>query len=170
MQHAAMAFYQWMAQIIVQIQEKHSGRLKEEELTNSSKDIFYNGLREEYKSLIAHLKDKLGVKLTDLLQEVRKIEGMEQRKKSRHGYPPSVSAKNNYKDKNEGYNPNYKGHHYKDKKAKGIAVRMVNTDEGPEEDEPTYLDDHPLPPEKDITMWKDGYYYCMLQQADETDR
>ena len=48
------AFYQRMTPIIVQIQEKHAGHLKEEELANTAKDAFYNGLREEYKPLIAH--------------------------------------------------------------------------------------------------------------------
>ena len=166
----ARAFYQGMMQVIVQIQEKHVGHLKEYELANSSKDVFYNGLREEYKLLIAHLKDKPGVKLRDLLQEVGKIEEMEQCKKAQHGYPPSVLAKSNYKDKTDGYNSSYKNHHYQDKKAEGIGVRMVNDEEFLEEDELTSLDDDSLPPEKDLTVWKDGYYYCMLQQADETDR
>ena len=44
---SAKAFYQRMTLIIVQIQEKHAGRLKEEELANTAKDAFYNGLREE---------------------------------------------------------------------------------------------------------------------------
>ena len=54
----AKAFYQRMTPIIVQIQEKHAGHLKEEELANNAKDTFYNGLREEYKHLIAHKVDK----------------------------------------------------------------------------------------------------------------
>ena len=70
----ARAFYQRMTPIIVQIQEKHAGQLKEEELANTVKDAFYHGLREEYKPLIVHKLDGPGIKMSDLLQEVRKIE------------------------------------------------------------------------------------------------
>ena len=55
---SAKAFYQRMTPIIVQIQEKHAGHLKEEELANTTKDAFYDGLREEYKPLIAHKVDR----------------------------------------------------------------------------------------------------------------
>ena len=67
---SAKAFYQRMTPIIVQIQEKHAGHLKEEELANTAKDAFYNGLREEYKPLIAHKVDKPDIRVSDLLQEV----------------------------------------------------------------------------------------------------
>ena len=66
----AKSFYQRMTLIIVQIQEKHAGCLKEEELANTAKDAFYNGLREEYKPLIAHKVDKPDVRVSNLLQEV----------------------------------------------------------------------------------------------------
>ena len=68
-----------MTPIIVQIQEKHAGCLKEEELVNTIKDAFYNGLREEYKPLIAHKVDKPDIRVSDLLQEMRKIEENEAR-------------------------------------------------------------------------------------------
>ena len=77
---SAKAFYQRMTPIIVQIQEKHAGHLKEEELVNTAKDAFYNRLREEYKPLIAHKVDKLDIRVSDLLQEVRKIEENEARR------------------------------------------------------------------------------------------
>ena len=67
---SAKAFYQRMTPIIVQIQEKHAGHLKEEELANTAKDAFYNGLREEYKPLIAHKVDKPDIRVSDLIQEV----------------------------------------------------------------------------------------------------
>ena len=67
---SAKAFYQRMTPIIVQIQEKHAGHLKEEELANTAKDAFYNGMREEYKPLIAHKVDKPDIRVSDLLQEV----------------------------------------------------------------------------------------------------
>ena len=67
---SAKAFYQRMTPIIVQIQEKHAGHLKEEELANTTKDAFYNGLRKEYKPLIAQNMDKPDIRVSDLLQEV----------------------------------------------------------------------------------------------------
>ena len=100
---SARAFYQRMTPIIVQIQEKHTGRLKEEELANTAKEAFYNGLHEEFKPLIAHKVDQPGIKVSNLLQEVRRIEENEARRHSR--YPPSVSAKN----MNSNNNNNYKG-------------------------------------------------------------
>ena len=168
----ARAFYQRMTPIIVQIQEKHAGRLKEEELANMAKEAFYNGLREEFKPLIAHKLDQPGIKMSDLLQEVRKIEESENRRCSR--YPPSVSAKNlnsnnNYKSGSDGYrnqqNSGYKPNNYQDKKQDTIGVRMVTlADEREEEgtDSPS-----PNPQDNSQSIWKDGYYYCLLQQADE---
>ena len=171
----ARAFYQRMTPIIVQIQEKHAGRLKEEELANTAKDAFYHGLREEFKPLIAHKLDKPGVKMSDLLQEVRKIEESENRKRSR--YPSSVSAKNinnsnNFKNGSDGYrsqqNSGYKHNNYRDKKQDTIGVRMVApAEEGEEEetDEPSSNSS-----EDSQSIWKDGYYYCLLQQADEENK
>ena len=104
----AKAFYQRMTPIIVQIQEKHAGHLKEEELANTAKDAFYNGLREEYKPLIAHKVDKPDIRVSDLLQEVRKIEENEARRWAI--YPPSVLARNNNNNNsNVTNNLNYKG-------------------------------------------------------------
>ena len=172
---SAKAFYQRMTPIIVQIQEKHAGHLKEEELANTAKDAFYNGLREEYKPLIAHKVDKPDIRVSDLLQEVRKIEENEVRRRAR--YPPSVSARNNNNNNNTySHNSTYKGQsdgtgykspHYKDKKPDTIGVRMVNTDDP---------DDGAIPAETEanssedgITIWNDGYYYCLRQQADDVD-
>ena len=97
--------------------------MKEEELANTAKDAFYNGLREEYKPLIAHKVDKPDIRVSDLLKEVRKIEENEARRRAR--YPPSVSARNNNNTNNNSYSTTYKGQsdgtgykgsHYKDNK------------------------------------------------------
>ena len=74
------AFYQRMTPIIVQIQEKHAGHLKEQQLAITAKDALYNDLREEYNPLIAHKVDKPDIRISDLLQEVRKIEENEARR------------------------------------------------------------------------------------------
>ena len=68
--------------------------------------------------------------MSDLLQEVQKLEENEARGWAR--YPPSVSARNNnsngnsptYKGQSDG--TGYKGSHYKDKKPDTIGVRIVN--------------------------------------------
>ena len=93
---------QRMTPIIIQIQEKHAGCLKEEELANTAKDAFCNGLREEYKPLTAHKVDKLDIRVPNLLQKVRKIEDNEARRQAR--YLPSVLARNsnNNNSNNEG--------------------------------------------------------------------
>ena len=103
---SAKVFYQRMTPIIVQIQEKHAGHLKEEELANTTKYTFHNGLREEYKPLIAHKVDKPDIRVSDLLQEVRKIEENEARRQAR--YSPSVLARNS-NNNNSNNNNNYKG-------------------------------------------------------------
>ena len=170
---SAKAFYQRMTPIIVQIQEKHAGHLKEEELANTAKDAFHDGLREEYKPLIAHKVDKLDIGVSNLLQEVRKIEENEARRRAR--YPPSVSARNNnnnnnnnshsttYKGQSDG--TGYKGSHYKDKKPDAIGVRMVNTNDP--DDGAIPAETEAKSPEDGITIWNDGYYYCLRQQADD---
>ena len=170
----AKAFYQRMIPIIVQIQEKHAGHLKEEELANTAKDAFYNGLREEYKPLIAHKVDKPDIRVSDLLQDVQKIEENEARRWAR--YPPSVLARNNNNNNNNSHSTTYKGQpdgtgykgsHYKDKKSDTIGVRMVNADNP---------DDGAIPaktevksPEDGIMIWNDRYYYCLRQQAYDVD-
>ena len=169
---SAKAFYQRMTPIIVQIQEKHAGHLKEEELANTAKDAFYNGLREEYKPLIAHKVDKPDIRVSDLLQEVQKIEENKARRWAR--YPPSVSARNNYNNnshsptyKGQSDGTGYKGSHYKDKKLDTIGVRMVNADDP--DDGAIPVETEVKSPEDGITIWNDGYYYCLRQQADDVD-
>ena len=145
-------------------------------MANTAKEVFYNGLQEEFKPLIAHKVDQPGIKMSDLLQEVQRIEENEARRRSR--YPPSVSAKNmnnnnnNYKDNTDGYRNNqqngYKPSSYRDKKQDTISVRMVApVDEG-EEEETGDPDSNSV--ENDQSVWKDGYYYCLLQQADEENK
>ena len=166
---SAKAFYQRMAPIIIQIKEKHAGHLKEEELANTTKDSFYNSLREKYKPLITHKVDKLDIRVSNLLQEVRKIEENEARRQTK--YPPSVSARNS-NNKNSNNNNNYKGqtdgtgyksHHYKDKKPDAIGIRMVNDNEMAVAENDVKL------PEDNYSIWNDGYCYCLKQQTDEVD-
>ena len=168
------AFYQRMTPIIVQIQEKHAGHLREEELANIARDAFYNGLREEYKPLITHKVDQPDIRESDLLQEVRKIEENEARRWAR--YPVSLSARNNNNNNNNSHSTTYKGQsngtgykgsHYKDKKPDAIGVWMVKANDP---------DDGGLPaeaeaksPENGVMIWNDGYYYCLRQQADDVD-
>ena len=130
---SAKAFYQRMTPIIVQIQEKHAGHLKEEELANTAKDAFYNGLREEYKPLIAHKVDKPDIRVSDLLQEVRKKrkmrpeDGLDTPHLSRRRNNNNNSHSPAYKGQSDG--TSYKGSHFKDKKTDTIGVRMVNADD-----------------------------------------
>ena len=49
-------------------------------ISKHTKDAFYNGMREEYKPLIGHKVDKPDIRVSDLLQEVRKIEENEARR------------------------------------------------------------------------------------------
>ena len=97
---------------------------------------------------------------------------MRNRKQAR--YPASVSAKNtnnnnNYKSGSDGYrnqqNNNYKPNTYRDKKQETIGIRMVAPAE--EGDEEETEDTNPKSVEDTQSIWKDGYYYCLLQQADE---
>ena len=171
---SAKAFYQRMTPMIVQIQEKHAGCLKEEELANTAKDAFYNGLREEYKPLIAHKVDKPDIRVSDLLQEVQKIEENEARRWAR--YPLSVSVRNNNNNNNNSHSTTYKGQsdgtgykgpHYKDKKPDAFEVRMVNTDDP--DDGAIPVETEAKSPEDGVTIWNDGYYYCLRQQADDVD-
>ena len=171
---SAKDFYARMTPIIVQIQEKHAGHLKEEKLANTARDAFYNGLREEYKPLIAHKVEKPDIRESDLLQEVQKIEENEARRRAR--YPLSVLVRNNNNKNNNSHSTTYegqsdgtgyKGSHYKDKKPDAIGVRMVNADDP---------DDAGLPaeaaaksPEDGVMIWNDGYYYCLRQQTDDVD-
>ena len=87
------AFYQRMIPIIVQIPEKHVGHLKEEELANTAKDAFYNGLREAYKPLIAHKVDKPDIRVSRCSR-----------------YPPSLWARNNNNNNNYNFDVKYEGH------------------------------------------------------------
>ena len=152
-----------------------SGKTCWEELTNTAKDALYNGLREEYKPLIAHKVDKPDIRVSDLLQEVRKIEENEARRQAR--YPPSMSARNNNSNNSNNNNSSnykgwtdetgYKGSHYKDKKPDAIGVQMVNAKDADDRGIPAKTD--VKSPEDGVTIWNDGYYYCLRQQADDVD-
>ena len=81
-------------------------------------------------------------------------------------------ARNNNSNNNNNNNTNYKGQTdrtgYKDKKPDAIGVRIVNADDPDDGTIPAKTD--VKSPEDGITIWNDGYYYCLRQQADDVDQ
>ena len=53
-------------------------RLHEMELEQMAQEAFYNGLRDEYKPMVVHMLENLGVTVGDLIEAVRKVESTQE--------------------------------------------------------------------------------------------
>jgi len=160
---------------MVALHKLHSGRLNGEELAKTAKESFYNGLREEYKPMVVHLKDKPEVRVSDLLQAVRRIEEDNDRGRGRRrdtgSYPPSVSACN-YKGNSDqsrndsGYPAAKDKQYYRNRDNKPpVGVHASQTGTVESEDETKWIDS-----EDETAIYLDGYYCSVIQQADDEDR
>ena len=151
-------YFQRMVHLQVAIQDKYPTRLSDGELEHTAQEVYFNGLREEYKPRVAYMLERPDITITDLVEAVRHIEADAERRRIQRldaaHYPPSTSA---------GFKPTYRKDHPKDGKdgghrnnnnhgrgvinAKPAQVESESESEGsnPEEEErQRMLDEHAL--------------------------
>ena len=170
----AKNYYQRLSQVMVSLRKLHSGRLNSDELAKTAKESFYNGLREEYKPMVVHLKDKPNIRVSDLLQAVRVIEEDNDRGRGRRrdtgGYPPSVSTRGGYKNDQNYQQAKDKPYYWnRDNKPAGtgtpVGVHAAQMEAEPEAEQGKLIDS-----DDEAAIYLDGYYCSVIHQADEEDR
>ena len=152
------------------MQEHHEERFKEGELDLVAKEAFFEGLRPEYRPMIAHLMGKRECKTLDLLAKIRKEEETEERHRGdRRSYHYSSRSRHSSKDREpdqkSGYRYPWDGHS-DHRRRDGLAMRVAQIEEDEEDDE----DEDPMFTKEDCDMvFKDAYYVGVARIADEDD-
>ena len=67
---SAQDYFEQMVQLQVVIQDKYPTRLKDAELEQTAQEVYFNGLRDEFKLRVAYMLDNPGIKVTDLVEAV----------------------------------------------------------------------------------------------------
>ena len=70
MQEPIKAYYEWMADIAVKLEQYHRDRFCPRELSMVKKDCFYVGLKEHNKYLVSHMKDSPQYGRMQMLKEI----------------------------------------------------------------------------------------------------
>ena len=170
---SAQDYYERLVRLQVAIQDKYPERLHELELERTAQEAFYNGLRDEFKPMIVHMLENPLVTVGDLVEAVRKIEAIQERRRIQRQdashYPASTSTsyhkpafnkdKNKDKDKGNGYG----------KGAIKAKAAQVQTDiESETDDASEYSEEERAADEN--ALWRDGYYCCAIRHADQSEQ
>ena len=111
---SAQDYFEGMVWLQVAIQDKYLTWLKYAELERTAQEVYFNGLRDEFKLRVAYMLDNPGIKVTDLVQAVRHIEATTKwhriQRQDESYYPASTSAKPTYQ-KDQRKDPNGKNNH-----------------------------------------------------------
>ena len=112
------AYYEWMADISVKLEQYHSDHFGLGELSLMKKDCFYAGLKEHNKYLVSYMKDRDQYGLAQMLKEIQEQEDSH--------YPANTTPKPPSHD-----NPNKNTTHYDRKsssydKNRTYAVRQTD--------------------------------------------
>ena len=93
---SAQDYYEWLICLQVAIQDKYPERVHDMELERTAQEAYYNGLRDEYKPMIVHMLESPDVTVGDLVEVVRKVESIQERRRIQRQdaarYPASTSA------------------------------------------------------------------------------
>ena len=91
---SAQDYYEQLIRLQVAIQDKYPECLHDLQLERMAQETFYNGLQEEYKSMVIHMLESPNVTIGDLVEAVRKIEAMNKcqclQQIDATRYPPSI--------------------------------------------------------------------------------
>ena len=153
-------YYECMVDISVALKEYHRDQLQPGELAKMKKQCFFAGLRENYKYLVSHLKDRDDVDPVFMLKEIWEC--------NESWYPASISnplkgtgdgpAKNtNYYDKK-----NYDWHGYGN-----YTVRTANVRDEPDDYKSDSLSEDVSEWENDDVQQDKSYHMGVMTMANE---
>ena len=151
------AYYEWMADVSMKLEQYHGDRFGPGELSLMKKDCFYAGLKESNKYLVSHMKDQPHYGPAQMLKEIREQEDSR--------YPPNTTPKplgNDHQHKNADRKNGIP------EKTRVYTVRKTDLelpDAVPEEAE-----QHGEYDSKLEESYDEGYYVAMVYTADEIDR
>ena len=114
-----------------------SHRLKDAKLERTAQEVYFNGLRDEFKPRVAYMLDNPGIKVTDLVEAVWHIEATTERRRIQRQdasyYLASTSTKPAYQ-KDQRKDPN--GKHNHNRGAINAKPAQIESDSSSEEEAP----------------------------------
>ena len=168
---SAEDYYEWLVRLQVAIQDQYPERLHEMELERTAKEAFYNGLCDEYKPMVVHMLENPGVTVGDLVEAVRKVESIQERRciqrQDAFRYAPSTSyCKPTFK-KDKGKDKDRRDDRGNPKSAVRAQVTQVEPDSEPEFRSSAESNKEGSADENALS--RDGYYCCAIRNVDQSE-
>ena len=168
---SAQDYYERLVHLQVAIQDKYPERLHDMELERTAQEAYYNGLCDEYKPMIVHMLENPDVTVGDLVEAVRKVESIQERRRIQRQdaarYPASTSTSYHkpafYKGKDKDK---------KDDKGNGkgvIKAKATQIDTDVESDASESNDSDAERSADENALWRDGYYCYAICHAEQTE-
>ena len=152
-------YYERMADISVKLEQYHGDCFGPGELKMMKKDCFYAGLKEHYKYLVSHMKDREQYGPAQMLREIREQEDSR--------YPANTSPKPHHTDSGNKNTSHYNKNLTYDK-PRAYTVRHTDVqipDQGG--DEPDLSPTNDINPDE---IYDEGYYVAIINTANEADK
>ena len=164
---SAQDYYEWLIHLQVTIQDKYPKRLHDLELERTAQEVFYNGLRDEYKPMIVHMLENPDITMGDLVEAVRKVELVQERCRIQHQdasrYPSSTLT--SYRK------PAFHKGKDKDKRDDKVFIKakaaQIESEMESDTNEPG--DSDAERPADENVLWRDGYYCCAVCHVEQTE-
>ena len=168
---SAQDYYERLVRLQVAIQDKYPERLHDLELERTAQEAFYNGLRDEYKPMIVHMLENPDVTVGDLVEAVRKVESVQERRRIQHQDASRYSSSTSMSYHKPAFHKG-KDKDKKDDKSGGrgvikAKVAQIESEGGSDNDEPGDSDADRSADEN--ALWRDGYYCCAVRHAEQTE-
>ena len=168
---SAQDYYERLVRLQVAIQDRYPERLHEMELERTAQEAFYNGLRDEYKPMVVHMLENPGVTVGDLIEAVRKVESIQERRRIQRQdasrYAPSTSYHKPAFEKDKGKDKDRRDDRGNPKSAVRAQVTQVEPDSEPEFRPSAESDEEGSADEN--ALWRDGYYCCAIRNVDQSE-
>ena len=151
-------YYEWMADISVNLEQYHGDRFCPGELSLMKKDCFYAGLKEHDKYLVSHMKDCDQYGPAHMLKEIREQDS--------HYLANTMLKPHNQDNHNKNVNHyGRKGPTYDKTRTYAVRHTEVHLPE-PEQEEP---DSPPVSEFNPGEVYNEGYYVAVIAMADEAE-
>ena len=168
---SAQDYYEWLICLQVAIQDRYPERLHEMELERTAQEAFYNGLCNEYKPMVVHMLENPGVTVGDLVEAVRKVESIQERRhiqrQDASRYAPSTSYHKPAFEKDKGKDKDWRDDRGNPKSAVRAQVTQVEPDSELEFSSSAESDEEGSADEN--ALWRDGYYCCAIRNVDQLE-
>ena len=186
----AKDYYKCVVQIRVKLQELHHYMFRPGDLERQANEAFFNGLRPEFQSMVAHKRDDPSVSIKKLLVAMRECK--ENQENNQHNrrveyakvYLPSPTRNDNYRDQDQNNQSNVvpqnqgQNRYHQDNRNMPVTMHAMH----PEPDVHVQVNDDYLPPyvdydnpdeveqgDPELTLYTQ-FYKATVQLADNAER